>query len=56
MKRTEVKSLIREYIVDELKAGTSKVSKDNPNVFVVAKVTYKPEDYTKYVRFFCPIT
>ena len=51
MKRTEVKSLIREYIVDELKAGTSKVSKDNPNVFVVAKVTYKPEDYTKYVRF-----
>lgn len=51
MKRNEVKSLVKEYIISELKVSTSKVSKDNPNVFVVAKVTYKPEDYTKFVRF-----
>jgi hypothetical protein len=51
MKRTEFLNQIKNHILKEVQAKTSKVSKDNPNIFVVAKVTYKPEDYTKYVRF-----
>jgi hypothetical protein len=51
MKRTELLNQIKNHILKEVQVKTSKVSKDNPNIFVVAKVTYKPEDYTKYVRF-----
>jgi len=51
MKRTEFLNQIKNHILKEVQVKTSKVSKDNPNIFVVAKVTYKPEDYTKYVRF-----
>jgi hypothetical protein len=51
MKRTELLNQIKNHILKEVQVKTSKVPKDNPNIFVVAKVTYKPEDYTKYVRF-----
>ena len=51
MKRNEILSLIKEYITTKVDILSLKEEVEPGKKFVVAKVTYKPEDYTKYVRF-----